>query len=185
MNKIIIIGNLGQDPEMRYTPSGQSLTSFSLASNRRYVTASGEQKEETQWFNVTAWGRLAETCHQHLSKGQQTYVEGRIQGRAYTGRDGEKRFSLDVTATEVQFLGSRGHGGAAGGSGDEQQSGSGNGSGNGNGGGSHNEQRSGDGDQQRSGGQPQDSGEERERGPDGEPEPGQGNADSPPDIPFC
>ena len=166
MNKIIIIGNLGQDPEMSYTTSGQPRTSFSLASNRRYSAANGEQREETQWFNVTAWGRLAETCNQHLSKGQQAYVEGRIQGREYTNRNGEKRFSLDVTANEIQFLGNRSGG-------DEQRSGS------------SYEQRSGSGDEQRSGEKPQDNGEEGQRRPNGEPEPGQGEADSPPDIPFC
>ena len=177
MNKIIIIGNLGQDPEMRYTPSGQSLTSFSLASNRRYTTANGEQREETQWFNVTAWGRLAETCNQHLSKGQQAYVEGRIQGREYTGRDGQKRFSLDVTATDMQLLGHRG-GGSNSGSDEQQSGGSDEGSEQPDGG-------SGERNEQPGGRQPRNNGEEGRDGPGGEPEPGQGDADRPPDIPFC
>ena len=108
MNKIIVIGNLGRDPEMRYTPSGQSVTSFSIASNRRYTTASGEQREETEWFNVNAWGRLAETCNQYLTKGQQVYVEGRLRSRTYQGNDGQTRVSLDINLTEMQMLGRRG-----------------------------------------------------------------------------
>ena len=110
MNKIIVIGNVGRDPEMRYTPSGQGVTSFSVASNRRYRTAAGEQREETEWFNVSAWGRLAEICNQYLTRGQQVYVEGRLRSRSYQGNDGQTRFSLDITLTEMQMLGSRGSG---------------------------------------------------------------------------
>lgn len=105
MNKITIIGNLGRDPEMRYTPNGQNVTSFSIASNRRYTTSSGEQREETEWFNISAWGNLAEICNQYLTKGQQVYVEGRLRTRSYEDRNGEQRFSLEVTLTDVQFLG--------------------------------------------------------------------------------
>ena len=108
MNKIIVIGNLGRDPEMRYTPNGQSVTSFSVASSRRYTTAGGEQREETEWFNVNAWGRLAETCNQYLTKGQQVYVEGRLSSRTYQARDGDTRVSLDIYLTEMQMLGRRG-----------------------------------------------------------------------------
>ncbi len=108
MNKIIVIGNLGRDPEMRYTASGQSVTNFSIASNRRYTLASGEQREETEWFNVSAWGRLGETCNQYLSRGSQVYVEGRLRSRSYTGQDGQLRFSNDITLTDVQFLGRAG-----------------------------------------------------------------------------
>ena len=104
MNKIIVIGNLGRDPEMRYTPSGQSVTSFSVASNRRYNTSTGEQREETDWFNVTAWGRLSELCNQYLTKGQQVYVEGRLHLRNYEGRDGQTRWLNEITLTDVQFL---------------------------------------------------------------------------------
>ena len=107
MNKIIIIGNLGRDPEMRYSPSGQPMTSFSIASNRRYTTAAGEQREETEWFNCTAFGRLADTCNQYLARGRQVYVEGRLRSRQYERRDGTPGFSLDVNVTEVQFLGGR------------------------------------------------------------------------------
>ncbi|MCY4555891.1 MAG: single-stranded DNA-binding protein [Chloroflexi bacterium] len=107
MNKIIIIGNLGRDPEMRYSPSGQPMTSFSVASSRRYTTAAGEQREETEWFNCTAFGRLADTCNQYLARGRQVYVEGRLRSRQYDRRDGTPGFSLDVNVTEVQFLGRR------------------------------------------------------------------------------
>ncbi|MCE2499475.1 MAG: single-stranded DNA-binding protein [Dehalococcoidia bacterium] len=108
MNKIIIIGNLGRDPEMRYSPSGQPMTSFSIASNRRYTTAAGEQREETEWFNCTAFGRLADVCNQYLTRGQQVYVEGRLRSRQYDRRDGSPGFSLDVNVTEMQMLGRRG-----------------------------------------------------------------------------
>ncbi len=110
MNKIIVIGNVGRDPEMRYTASGQAVTSFSVASNRRYRTADGEQREETEWFNVSAFGRLSEICNQYLTRGQQVYVEGRLRGRSYTDRDGQPRYSLEITLAEMQMLGRRGEG---------------------------------------------------------------------------
>ena len=105
MNKIIVIGNLGRDPEMRYTPNGQSVTSFSVASNRTYTTASGERKEETEWFNVSAWGKLGELCNQYLTKGRQVYVEGRLSSRSFQGQDGQMRFVNEINLTDVQFLG--------------------------------------------------------------------------------
>ena len=105
MNKIIVIGHLGRDPEMRYTPNGQGVTSFSIASSRRYTTSGGETREETEWFNVSAWGRLAETCNQFLAKGRQVYVEGRLRSRSYEGRDGQTRFVNEINVTDVQFLG--------------------------------------------------------------------------------
>ena len=108
MHKIIIIGNLGRDPEMRYTPSGQGVTSFSVASNRRYRTAEGEQREETMWFNINAWGRQAEICNQYLTRGSQVYIEGSLSTRIFTGNDGQPRISNDVRMTEMQMLGSRG-----------------------------------------------------------------------------
>ena len=110
MNKVIVIGNLGRDPEMKYTPSGSNVTTFSIASNRRYKTADGEQHDETTWFSVSAWGRLGETCHQYLEKGQQIYLEGRLTARTWETQDGEKRFSMDLTATEMQMLGRSGNG---------------------------------------------------------------------------
>ena len=132
MNKIIVIGHLGADPEMRYTPSGQSVTSFNVASSRRYRTADGEQREETEWFRVSAFGRLGDTCNQYLTKGRQVYVEGRLKGRSYSDRDGQPRYSLDINANEVQFLGGRGdseYGGGGGGYGDNFGGGRGTGDG--------------------------------------------------------
>ena len=108
MNKIIVIGNLGQDPEMRYLPNGNSVTNFSIASNRRYTTANGEQREETEWFRVSAFGRLGETCNQYLTRGQQVYVEGRLRSRTYQDRNGETRVSLEINLTDMQMLGRRG-----------------------------------------------------------------------------
>ena len=100
-----MIGHLGSDPEMRYTPNGQGVTSFSIASSRRYTTSGGETREETEWFNVSAWGRLADTCNQFLSKGRQVYVEGRLTSRSYEGRAGQTRFVNEINVTDVQFLG--------------------------------------------------------------------------------
>ena len=117
MNKIIVIGNLGRDPEMRYTPNGQSVTTFSVASSRRYTTADGERREETEWFNVNAWGRLADLCNQYLAKGRQVYVEGRLSSRSYEARDGQTRHVNEINLSDVQFLGGRGGEGAEGGGG--------------------------------------------------------------------
>lgn len=127
MNKIIVIGNLGRDPEMRYTASGQAVTSFSVASSRRYRTADGEQREETEWFNVSAFGRLSEICNQYLTRGQQVYIEGRLRGRSYTDRNGEQRLSLDITLSEMQMLGRRGDNEYGGGGGDRDSYGGGRG----------------------------------------------------------
>jgi single-strand DNA-binding protein len=104
MNKMMVIGNLGRDPEMRYTPNGQSVTSFTVATNRRYTTADGESREETEWFSISAWGRLAELCNQYLTKGQKVYVEGRLRSRSYETRDGQTRFVNEINANDVRFL---------------------------------------------------------------------------------
>ncbi|MFO7917478.1 MAG: single-stranded DNA-binding protein [Anaerolineae bacterium] len=107
--KVIIIGNLGSDPEMRYTPDGTPVTNFSVATNRRWTDSDGQTQERTVWFRVTAWRRLAETCNQYLSKGRQVFVEGRLRTpEPYQGRDGQWRASLEVTARNVRFLGGRG-----------------------------------------------------------------------------
>ena len=108
LNKILIIGNLGSDPEMRYMPSGDPVTSFSVATNRRYRTRDGEQREETEWFRVNAWGRLAEITNQYLTRGSKVYVEGRLQSRSWQGQDGQTRFSNEIRASEIQFLDPRG-----------------------------------------------------------------------------
>ncbi len=107
LNKVMIIGNLGRDPEMRYTPSGKPVTSFSLASSRTWVSADGERREETEWFNVVAWGNLAEICNQHLVKGQQVYIEGRLQTRCWEDDNGQRHFRTEVVANEMIVLGNR------------------------------------------------------------------------------
>ncbi len=107
LNKVMIIGNLGRDPEMRYTPSGKPVTSFSLASSRTWVSADGERREETEWFNVVAWGNLAEICNQHLTKGQQVYIEGRLQTRCWEDDNGQRHFRTEVVANEMIVLGNR------------------------------------------------------------------------------
>lgn len=104
LSKVTIIGNLGSDPEMRFTPDGKPVTSFRMATNYRYTTSAGESKEETDWFRVTVWGKQAEICNQFVSKGQQVYVEGRLHARNWQGQDGQMRTSLEVTADRVIFL---------------------------------------------------------------------------------
>lgn len=104
MNKITIIGHLGRDPEMRYTPQGAAVTDFSVATSRRYTDNSGERREETDWFRVSAWRQLAELCNQYLQKGSLVYVEGRLHVRTYEANDGSTRFSSEVTASDVRFL---------------------------------------------------------------------------------
>jgi single-strand DNA-binding protein len=112
ISKVILIGNLGRDPETRYTPSGTMNVQFSMAVSRRYNDQSGQQQESTTWFRVTGWGRLAETMDRltqsgALVKGKQVYVEGRLEAREYQDQAGQTRTSLDVSATELQLLGSR------------------------------------------------------------------------------
>ena len=106
LNKVMIIGNLGADPEMRYTANGSAVTEFRVASNRRYTTRDGEARDETEWFRVVTWNRLAEICSQYLSKGRQVYVEGRLQTRSWEGQDGQTRYTTELIAQEVKFLGS-------------------------------------------------------------------------------
>lgn len=114
-HKIIIVGNLGRDPEMRYTPDGTPVTNFSVATNRKWTTPDGSPGEETVWFRVSAWRRLAETCNQYLTKGRQVLVEGMLKPdpntgapRIWTRQDGTAGTSYEVTAFTVKFLGSRG-----------------------------------------------------------------------------
>lgn len=104
LNKVMIIGNVGTDPEMRYTASGNARTTFRVATNRSYMTPSGERKEETDWFTVVAWNKLAETCSQFLQKGRRVYVEGRLQNRSWDTPDGQKRFMTEIVASTVLFL---------------------------------------------------------------------------------
>ncbi|RME86045.1 MAG: single-stranded DNA-binding protein [Caldilineae bacterium] len=107
----IIVGNLGRDPEMRYTPSGVPVTSFSVAVNRRWTGQDGQPQEKTTWFRVTAWRRLAELCNEYLRKGQRVLVEGEVDASAWTGQDGQPRATLELTARNVRFLGGPGAGG--------------------------------------------------------------------------
>lgn len=105
LNKAMIIGHLGRDPEMRYTPSGRPVTTFSVATSRTWFSADGERNEETEWFNIVAWGSLAEICNQHLHRGQQVYVEGRLQTRSWDDSEGKKRFATELVAREMIMLG--------------------------------------------------------------------------------
>lgn len=107
LNKVMLIGRLGQDPEMRYTPSGRPLTKFQLAANRSWTTAEGEKKNETEWFNVVAWGKLAEICNQYLNKGQLVYVEGRLHTRHWQDDDGANHSSVEVITQEMIMLDGR------------------------------------------------------------------------------
>lgn len=104
LNKIMIIGNVGTDPEMRFTPTGNSVTSFRVATSRMYTASDGERKQETEWFTVVAWKKLAESCNQFLTKGQRVYVEGNVRTRNWEGRDGQKRTTVEVIANRVLFL---------------------------------------------------------------------------------
>ena len=113
LNKVMLIGNVGKDPEMRYTANGKAVTTFSVACNRVHNGPDGERREETDWFDVVAWDKLAELCSQYLQKGRQAYVEGRLQTRSWEGQDGQKRYKTEVVANTVLFLGSAGGGGAA------------------------------------------------------------------------
>lgn len=107
LNKVMVIGHLGKDPEMRYTPSGRPVTTFSVAVSRSWNTADGERRSETEWFNIVAWGNLAEICNQYLHKGQQVYIEGRLQTRNWEDKEGKKHTSVEVVANEMLMLGDR------------------------------------------------------------------------------
>lgn len=110
-HRIVLVGNLGRDPEMRYTPNGTPVTSFSVATNRKYTASDGQIKDETLWFRISVWGKQAETCNQYLTKGQKVLVEGSLVGdenggpRIWTGQDGKPRASFEVRAQVVRFLG--------------------------------------------------------------------------------
>lgn len=106
-NKITIVGNLGRDPELRYTPQGTPVCSFTLATNERRKDRSGETHDATTWFRVTLWGRQAETASQYLAKGRPIYIEGRLRVEEWTDKDGRQRYTLEVHATEMQFIGGK------------------------------------------------------------------------------
>jgi single-strand DNA-binding protein len=105
VNKVILVGNLGTDPELRYTPSGKAVANFSLATNEQWTNKDGEKEERTEWHRIVAWGRLGEICGEYLSKGSQVYIEGKIQTRPWEDRDGNKRYTTEVIAQTMQMLG--------------------------------------------------------------------------------
>jgi single-strand DNA-binding protein len=107
-NKIILVGYLGRDPEIRYMPQGDAVCNFSVATTERRKDNAGEMQDVTTWFRVTTWRRQAELANQYLSKGKQVYVEGKLRQSEYTDRDGNRRTTLEVTASEIQFLGNKG-----------------------------------------------------------------------------
>lgn len=106
VNKVIIIGNLGQDPEKRVTGTGQSVTTFSVATNERWLDKGGQKQERTEWHRIVVWGTQGDNCAQYLSKGRPVYVEGRLQTREWNDKDGNKRHTTEIVAQKVQFLGS-------------------------------------------------------------------------------
>ena len=108
INKVILIGRLGSDPEVRYTPSGVAVANFNIATSEEWKDKdSGEKRERTEWHRIVAWRRLGEICGEYLSKGQQVYVEGRIQTNAWEDKEGNKRYTTEIIANTVQFLGRR------------------------------------------------------------------------------
>ena len=117
VNRVILIGNLGRDPELRYTQGGQPVTSFSLATNERFKNREGQPQERTEWHRIVVWGQTAEHCAQYLSKGRSIYVEGRLQTREWEDKEGQKRRTTEIVAQTVQFLGGRGGPGGGGGGG--------------------------------------------------------------------
>lgn len=117
LNKVILIGNLGKDPELRYTSSGQAVVNFSLATSERWQGKEGDKQERTEWHRIVVWGAQGEMCSKYLSKGRQVYLEGRIQTRQWEDKDGQSRYTTEITATRVLFLGGGGEGGSSGGGG--------------------------------------------------------------------
>jgi len=104
LNKVMIIGHVGRDPDLRFTPSGRSVTTFSVATNRSWTSADGERHTETEWFTVVAWGGLAEICKQYLAKGTQVYVEGRLRSRKWEDAEGVKHTGIEIIAQEMMIL---------------------------------------------------------------------------------
>jgi single-strand DNA-binding protein len=120
VNKVILIGNLGKDPELRYTPSGQATANFTLATTEKFTDKNGQKQERTEWHNIVAWAKLAELVNQYLKKGRPAYIEGRITYRSWDDRDGNKKYRTEIVAQTVQFLGA-GPGGPSGGPGNGGQ----------------------------------------------------------------
>lgn len=108
VNKVILVGNLGADPQIRYTPQGTAVANFSLATTERYTNKNGEKESRTEWHRIVAWGRLAEICNEYLKKGKQVYIEGRIQTRQWDDKDGNKKFTVEIVAQNMVMLGRAG-----------------------------------------------------------------------------
>jgi len=106
INKVIIVGNLGKDPELRHTPQGQAVCNFSIATSESWTDKGGQKQEKTEWHRIVVWGKLGELCGKYLQKGRQAYVEGKLQTRAWDDKDGQKRYTTEIVANTVQFLGS-------------------------------------------------------------------------------
>ena len=122
VNKVILIGNLGADPELRYTSSGRAVVNFNLATSRTWNNRDGEKQEETEWHRIVAWDKLAEICGEYLKKGAQTYVEGRLQTRSWEDKNGVKRYTTETVVSEMRMLGSRQDTGSSGSSGSSKSS---------------------------------------------------------------
>lgn len=105
VNKVILLGRLGQDPELKYTPGGSPVCNFSVATTESWTDKSGQKQEKTEWHRVVVWGKLAELCNQYLAKGRQCFLEGRLQTRSWDDKDGNKRYTTEVMASTVQFIG--------------------------------------------------------------------------------
>lgn len=105
LNKVMIIGRLGKDPELKYTPSSMAVCNFSVATTEKYKDKSGVMQENTEWHNIVVWGKLAELCNSYLSKGRQAYIEGQLKTRSWDGKDGQKKYITEINAKEVKFLG--------------------------------------------------------------------------------
>lgn len=114
INKVILIGNLGADPELKYTPSGSAVSNFTLATNESWVDGKGERQEKTEWHRIVVWGKLAEICNEYLKKGSKVYIEGRLQTRSWDGQDGNKRYTTEIVARDMQMLDARDGGGGRG-----------------------------------------------------------------------
>lgn len=111
VNKVILVGNLGQDPEVRYSASGSPVANFSIATSESWNDKEGQRQERTEWHRIVVWGKLAELCGEYLAKGRQVYIEGKLQTRSWDDRDGNKRYTTEIIANQVTFLGNRADGG--------------------------------------------------------------------------
>ena len=115
VNKVILLGNLGKDPDLRYTPSGKAVATFSLATSERWTSQDGQKQENTTWHNIVAWGKQAETMKEYLTKGRQVYIEGRIANRSYEDKEGNKKYVSEVVVQSFSFVGNKGSSGNGGG----------------------------------------------------------------------